>query len=68
MAFWNILILYGNTLFFNMDKNRMIDLITSGSIFGGFIILFIGLSYPISNESEEEANLRSYKVSDDEKI
>ena len=48
--------LYGNTPFFNMDKNRMYDLITTGSI-----------SYPKFIQIEGEAKPRNYKVSDDAK-
>ena len=49
-------LLYGNTPFFNVDKNRMFDLITTGSI-----------SYPKYILMEGEAKPRSYKVSDDAK-
>ena len=48
--------LYGNTPFFNMDKNRMYDLITTGSI-----------SYPKFIQIEGEEKPRNYKVSDDAK-
>ena len=47
-------LLYGNTPFFNVDKNRMFDLINSGS-----------LSFPKSISIEGELKPRSYKVSDD---
>ena len=49
-------LLYGNTPFFNMDKNRMYDLITTGSI-----------SYPKYITIEGEEKPRTYKVSDDAK-
>ncbi len=49
-------LLYGNTPFFNMDKNRMYDLITTGSI-----------SYPKYITFEGEEKPRTYKVSDDAK-
>jgi serine/threonine protein kinase len=48
--------LYGNTPFFNMDKNRMYDLISTGSI-----------SYPKFIQIEGEAKQRTYKVSEDAK-
>ena len=48
--------LYGNTPFFNMDKNRMYDLITTGSI-----------SYPKFIQIEGEEKQRNYKVSDEAK-
>jgi serine/threonine protein kinase len=48
--------LYGNTPFFNMDKNRMYDLISTGSI-----------SYPKFIQIEGEAKPRTYKVSEDAK-
>ena len=49
-------LLYGNTPFFNLDKNRMYDLINTGSI-----------SYPLFIEIEGEEKPRNYKVSDDAK-
>ena len=48
--------LYGNTPFFNMDKNRMFDLISTGSI-----------SYPKFIQIEGEEKPRTYKVSEDAK-
>jgi serine/threonine protein kinase len=48
--------LYGNTPFFNMDKNRMYDLITTGSI-----------SYPKTITFDGEEKPRNYKVSEDAK-
>ena len=47
-------LLYGNTPFFNVDKNRMFDLINAGS-----------LSFPKSISIEGELKPRIYKVSDD---
>ena len=49
-------LLYGNTPFFNLDKNRMYDLIITGSI-----------SYPKFIEIEGEETPRNYKVSEDAK-
>ena len=49
-------LLYGNTPFFNVDKNRMFDLINSGCI-----------SFPKSVDIEGEDKPRIYKVSDDAK-
>ena len=49
-------LLYGNTPFYNIDKNRMFDLITNGSI-----------SYPKYIEIEGEQKPRNYKVSEDAK-
>ena len=49
-------LLYGNTPFFNIDKNRMFDLITTGSI-----------SFPKIIQIEGEAKPRNYKISDDAK-
>ena len=49
-------LLYGNTPFFNMDKNRMYDLINTGSI-----------SYPKTITIEGEEKPRAYKVSEDAK-
>ena len=49
-------LLYGNTPFFNVDKNRMFDLINAGS-----------LSFPKSICLEGEDKPRTYKVSDDAK-
>ena len=49
-------LLYGNTPFYNVDKNRMFDLITTGSI-----------SYPKFIQIEGEEKPRNYKVSDDAK-
>ena len=49
-------LLYGFTPFFNLDKNRMFDLITSGSI-----------SYPKTLIIEDEDKPRTYKVSEDAK-
>ena len=49
-------LLYGNTPFYNVDKNRMFDLITTGS-----------LSYPKFIQIEGEEKPRNYKVSDDAK-
>ena len=49
-------LLYGNTPFFNKDKNRMYDLITNGSI-----------SYPKYIEVENEEKPRNCKVSEDAK-
>ena len=49
-------LLYGNTPFYDIDKNRMFDLITSGSI-----------SFPKSIEIEGESKSRNYKVSEDAK-
>ena len=49
-------LLYGNTPFFNMDKNRMYDLINTGSI-----------SYPKTITIEGEEKPRVYKVSEDAK-
>ena len=49
-------LLYGNTPFFNVDKNRMFDLINAGS-----------LSFPKSIYIEGEDKPRTYKVSDDAK-
>jgi serum/glucocorticoid-regulated kinase 2 len=48
--------LYGNTPFFNMDKNRMYDLITTGSI-----------SFPKNITFDGEEKPRNYKVSEDAK-
>ena len=48
--------LYGNTPFFNMDKSRMYDLISTGSI-----------SYPKFIQIEGEEKPRNYKVSEDAK-
>ena len=49
-------LLYGNTPFFNLDKNRMYDLINNGSI-----------SYPLFIEIEGEEKPRNYKISEDAK-
>ena len=49
-------LLYGNTPFFNLDRNRMYDLIITGSI-----------SYPKFIEIEGEETPRNYKVSEDAK-
>ena len=49
-------LLYGNTPFFNMDKNRMFDLINTGSI-----------SFPKFIQIEGEDKPRNYKVSDEAK-
>ena len=49
-------LLYGNTPFFNMDKNRMYDLINTGSI-----------SYPKFIQIEGEEKPRNYKISDEAK-
>jgi serine/threonine protein kinase len=49
-------LLYGNTPFYNIDKNRMFDLIMKGAI-----------SYPKFIQIEGEAKPRNYKVSDDAK-
>ena len=49
-------LLYGNTPFFNLDKNRMYDLINTGSI-----------SYPLFIEIEGEEKPRNYKISEDAK-
>ena len=49
-------LLYGNTPFFNKDKNRMYDLISNGSI-----------SYPKYIEVENEEKPRNCKVSEDAK-
>ena len=49
-------LLYGNTPFFNVDINRMFDLINSGS-----------LSFPKSISIEGEDKPRIYKVSDEAK-
>ena len=49
-------LLYGNTPFYNVDKNRMYDLINTGSI-----------SFPKFIQIEGENKPRSYKVSDDAK-
>ncbi len=49
-------LLYGNTPFYNIDKNRMFDLITTGSI-----------SYPKFIQIEGEEKPRNYKVSEDAK-
>ena len=49
-------LLYGNTPFFNVDKNRMFDLITTGS-----------LSFPKCIYVEGESKPRTYKVSEDAK-
>ena len=49
-------LLYGNTPFFNLDKNRMYDLINTGSI-----------SHPKFIEIEGEDKPRNYKISDDAK-
>ena len=49
-------LLYGKTPFFNLDKNRMYDLICSGSI-----------SFPKFIQIEGEDKPRNYKVSDDAK-
>ena len=49
-------LLYGNTPFFNMDKNRMYELIKNGSI-----------SYPKCIELDGEESARTYKISDDAK-
>ena len=49
-------LLYGNTPFYDIDKNRMFDLITSGSI-----------SFPKSIEIEGESKPRNYRVSEDAK-
>ena len=49
-------LLYGNTPFYNVDKNRMYDLINTGSI-----------SFPKFIQIEGENKPRNYKVSDDAK-
>ena len=49
-------LLYGKTPFYNIDKNRMYDLITTGSI-----------SYPDSIQIEGESKPRKYKVSNEAK-
>ena len=49
-------LLYGNTPFFNKDKNRMYDLISNGSI-----------SYPKCIEVENEEKPRTCKVSEEAK-
>ena len=49
-------LLYGKTPFFNLDKERMYDLINTGSI-----------SYPKFIQIENEDKPRNYKVSDDAK-
>ena len=49
-------LLYGRTPFFNLDKNRMYDLINTGSI-----------SYPLFIEIEGEEKPRNYKISEDAK-
>ena len=49
-------LLYGNTPFYNIDKNRMFDLINSGS-----------LSFPKYIQIEGEEKPRHYKISDDAK-
>ena len=49
-------LLYGNTPFYNVDKNRMYDLINTGSI-----------SYPKFIQIEGENKPRNYKVSEDAK-
>ena len=49
-------LLYGNTPFFNMDKNRMYDLINTGSI-----------SYPKFIQIEGEEKPRNYKISEEAK-
>ena len=49
-------LLYGNTPFYNVDKNRMFDLITTGAI-----------SYPKFIQIEGELKPRNYKVSEDAK-
>ena len=49
-------LLYGNTPFYDIDKNRMFDLITTGSI-----------SFPKFIQIEGEEKPRNYKVSDDAK-
>ena len=49
-------LLYGNTPFFNLDKNRMFDLINTGSI-----------SYPKFIQIEGEEKPRYYKISDEAK-
>ena len=49
-------LLYGKTPFFNLDKNRMYDLICSGSI-----------SFPKFIQIENEDKPRNYKVSEDAK-
>ena len=49
-------LLYGNTPFYNIDKNRMYDLITTGSI-----------SYPSSIQIDGEPKPRKYKVSSEAK-
>ena len=49
-------LLYGFTPFFNLDKNRMFDLITSGSI-----------SFPKNILIEGEDKPRTYKISEDAK-
>ena len=49
-------LLYGNTPFFNKDKNRMYDLISNGSI-----------SYPKCIEVENEEKPRNIKVSEEAK-
>ena len=49
-------LLYGNTPFFNIDKNRMYDLINTG-----------GISYPKFIQIEGEDKPRYYKVSEEAK-
>ena len=49
-------LLYGYTPFYNVDKNRMYDLITTGSI-----------SFPKFIQIEGETKVRNYKVSEDAK-
>ena len=49
-------LLYGNTPFYNIDKNRMFDLINTGSI-----------SFPKYIQIEGENKPRHYKISDDAK-
>ena len=49
-------LLYGNTPFYNVDKNRMFDLITTGAV-----------SYPKFIQIEGELKPRNYKVSEDAK-
>jgi serine/threonine protein kinase len=49
-------LLYGNTPFYNIDKNRMFDLIMKGAI-----------SYPKFIQIEGETKPRNYKVSEDAK-